>query len=60
MHRTPQLGQKPRRSPKAPTSGAAEGYKMLGMTIFATHPQETMFQPPAFEVILKLPLHIAH
>jgi hypothetical protein len=32
MRRAPQLGQKPRRSPKGPTVGATEGNQMLRMT----------------------------
>jgi hypothetical protein len=32
---------------------------MLDVAALATYPQEAMFQPPAFEEILELALHIA-
>jgi len=59
MRRAPQLAQKPRRSPKAPTVGATEGDQVLGVTRLAAHPQKAMVQPTTFEVILELALHIA-
>jgi hypothetical protein len=59
MRRAPQLGQKPRRSPKAPTFGATEGDQVLGVTRLATYPQKAMVQPTTFEVILELESHIA-
>lgn len=43
---------------KTPTF-ATEGEQVLGVTRLAAHPQEAVFQPAAFEVILKLALHIA-
>ena len=59
MRGAPQLGQKPRRSPEAPTVGATEGDQLLGVTRLAVHPQKAMVQPTTFEVILELALHIA-
>jgi len=35
-----------------------EGDQVLGMTRLAPHPQEAVFQPPAFEVALEFSLHI--
>jgi len=40
MRLAPQLGQNPRRSPKAPTVGAAERDQVFMMTFSALHPQD--------------------
>jgi len=58
MRRAPQLGQKPRRSPKAPTFGATEGDQMLGVAGLAAHPQKAVFETAAFQVVLELAVHV--
>jgi len=58
MRLAPQLGQNPRRSPKAPTVGEAERDQVFMMTFSALHPQETVLQSAAFEVIVKFRLHM--
>jgi hypothetical protein len=38
---------------------AAEGEQVFGVTAIATHPQESVFQTAAFEVIFEFPLDVA-
>ena len=58
MRLAPQLGQNPRRSPKAPTFGATERDQVFMMTFGALHAEETVLQSTAFKVIGKFLLHM--
>jgi hypothetical protein len=58
MRLAPQLGQKPRRSPQAPTFGATERNQVFMVTFGALHAQKTVHQSVAFEVIGKFLLHM--
>jgi len=58
MRRAPQLGQNPRRSPKAPTVGTTERDQALLVARFPSHAQKTVFEPPALQVVFEFPLHI--
>jgi len=59
MRRAPQLGQKPRRSPKAPTVGATERDQALLVAGFAPYPEKSVFKPATLQVVFEFPLHIA-
>ena len=53
------FGHAPRPAARTETPAlAAEGNQMLDVAALATYPQEAMFQPTAFEVILEFPLDI--
>lgn len=59
MRRAPQLGQKPRRSPKAPTVGTTERDQSFLVAVLAPYSQETVFEPAALQVVFEFPLNIA-
>ena len=58
MRRAPQLGQNPRRSPKAPTVGTTERDKALLVAGFTEHAQKTVFQSTALQVVFEFPLNV--
>ncbi len=58
MRRAPQLGQNPRRSPKAPTVGATESDQAFLVASLASYPQKSVFKPATLQVVLEFPLHI--
>jgi hypothetical protein len=49
----PQLGQKPLRSPKAPTVGAAKGEQTILVARGTLHPDETVLQSTTLTQINK-------
>jgi len=58
MRLAPQLGQKPLRSPKAPTVGAAEGDQTILVARGTLHPDKPMFQPPAFQEVVEFLFYV--
>ena len=54
------LGHAPRPATQAEAASftTTEGYQVLGVTGLAAHPQKTMYEMAAFQVILELPSHI--
>jgi hypothetical protein len=58
IQRASQLGQNPRRSPKAHTVGATECNQMFGMAAIAVHSQETVIETVVYDVFLELALYI--
>jgi hypothetical protein len=58
MRLAPQLGQKPLRSPKAPTVGAAEGDQTIPVARGTLHPDEPMFQSATFQEIVEFLFYV--